>query len=64
MAKKYCPNCHKEVDTHMTAGQVLLFVILLLCGLIPGILYALFHSRKCPSCGARTVSRKNVEKVS
>lgn len=51
---RYCPNCKKEVKTSLTGGQTFLAIFLILFLFPIGLLYALFHSRKCPSCGAST----------
>ncbi|MBQ0045379.1 MAG: hypothetical protein KBS35_00615 [Mycoplasma sp.] len=59
MATKYCPNCKKVVETHMSAGQVIMLLILLGCGILPGILYGMGHAKKCPSCGTRCISKRN-----
>lgn len=58
MAFKYCPNCKKSVETKFSGGQKFIMVILLLIGIVPRILYGIFHTRKCPVCGTRT-TRKN-----
>lgn len=34
-------------------------VILLLIGIVPRILYGIFHTRKCPVCGTRTTRKKS-----
>ena len=55
---RYCPNCKKMVGTKFTVGQIVLLLILLCCCLIPGIIYAIVHSKKCPICGAKTLASK------
>ncbi|MDR0739595.1 MAG: hypothetical protein LBF00_01775 [Mycoplasmataceae bacterium] len=51
---RYCPNCKKEVNTRLTAGQVDAMVICYLFYIIPGIIYSIAHARKCPICGSKT----------
>lgn len=51
---RYCPNCKKEVGKALSGGQAVLMVFLFLFMFPIGILYAIFHARKCPTCGTRT----------
>lgn len=55
---RYCPNCKKEVGKALSGGQGALMVFLIFFMLPIGILYAIFHTRKCPSCGTRTLRHK------
>lgn len=54
-----CPNrnCGLRVVTKATPrGNPLILVGLLLCGILPGVLYALFasgYTYSCPACGMR-----------
>ena len=49
-----CPNCGWKGETKFTLGQIIVLILLLCYFVIPGILYGLAHSRKCPRCGCGT----------
>ncbi|MCQ2794871.1 MAG: hypothetical protein MJ214_01510 [Bacilli bacterium] len=51
---RYCPNCKRQVGKKFTNGQLLLQIVLFAAFAIPGIIYAVCHSRKCPICGTPT----------
>lgn len=47
---KYCPNCKRNVNTEHS-WHVVVLIILLLLGLIPGIIYLIWKwPRRCPIC--------------
>jgi hypothetical protein len=52
MTLKYCPSCKRNVQTNYD-WNVLVLVILLFLGLIPGLIYVVWKvikGRSCPIC--------------
>ena len=47
---RHCKHCNKDVHVKMETYQVVILIILILMGIIPGILYAVFYPRRCPEC--------------
>lgn len=46
----YCPNCHQNVQT-VPQYNIVALVLLLLCGIIPGLIYYIWKKdRECPMC--------------
>lgn len=65
---RYCTRCgflgKHGIDREITGGQWATLVVLLLCGVLPGVLYGGWLSTghgarrlyRCPSCGGHRVS--------
>lgn len=52
-----CCGCRRRVmPSHrsMSAGSIVVAALLLTCGILPGLLYAIWHSsrKECPRCGS------------
>ena len=58
---RHCKHCNKDVHVKMEKYQVVILIILILMGLIPGILYGVFYPRRCPEC--KKVTKKNPVKM-
>lgn len=53
---RYCPGCSRNVllKERWTSESILIFFILFLIGIIPGLVYLLYKESvtvKCPACG-------------
>lgn len=54
MKLRYCPLCRRKVGKKLTIGQLWLTIALYGCLIVPGIVYSIKHTKKCPICGAPT----------
>jgi len=52
---RYCPNCNKQVDDSIAGFQLVLLITLTALAFLPGVLYLIFHPRRCPYCRTRTI---------
>jgi hypothetical protein len=48
---KYCNNCKQMVEPKKDLNAALL-IILLICGVIPGLIYYLVKKKSCPMCNS------------
>ena len=47
-----CKNCGHEVQPRMSSRQLLITIVLLFLGIIPGVVYlVLCNKTTCPVCG-------------
>lgn len=64
MAVKYCPLCDRKIEPTKKFNWPV-FIIALILGLIPGLLYFVYYLLKpknaCPICGTKNL--QNLEKV-
>jgi len=49
---RYCKNCKQNVEPHKKLSTALL-VLLLICGIIPGVIYYVVVPETCPMCNSR-----------
>lgn len=48
---KYCNNCKQLVDPQKKFSTGLL-ILLLICGVVPGIIYYVVKKKTCPMCNS------------
>jgi len=49
---KYCNNCKQLVEPQKNYSTGLLLILLLCCGIFPGIIYYLILEKKCSMCNS------------
>jgi hypothetical protein len=60
---KYCNNCKQIVEPQKNYNEMVLIVLLLCCGIVPGIIYYLIKPKACPMCNSTNWGIKPQEEI-